>query len=66
MRLTRDQWKAFGVGFLGSLTALLILLSLTGIWVLWLRARHGQEAYEYIQRVIDSQQRQAAPIAPPK
>jgi hypothetical protein len=57
----RPWLKPFLVGFGGALAALCLAgLVLVG-YLVWTGARHGEAAFEYINQVIQSQQRQAQP-----
>jgi hypothetical protein len=58
MMVTWIRVRPFMIGFLGALSALLIGLLLGLIVLIWVRASHGEQAYQYlIQQEI---QRKAA------
>ena len=55
----------FILGFLGALAAVLIVGVIYSGILLWSRALHGEQAYEYIQHVIQAQQAAQQKVAPP-
>ena len=59
----------FLVGFLGALVAVLVSAALFVVVLTFVRASHGELAYEYIlhvQQAQQAQQQRPAPQTPPK
>lgn len=62
---TKDErrWMLRGASFVAALV-LIVGLGLGG-WIIWIRALHGQQAYEYLD-ALQKQQQSAAKSAPTK
>jgi hypothetical protein len=54
------KWMLKGAGI--AIGAVLLLALCLGGWIVYIRAMHGQIAYEYIQQVIAQQQQAPSPV----
>lgn len=64
--MIRQYVKPLLIGFFGALAAFLIVMVCWGIYLTWVRAEHGQQAYEFIANAQRQQQQQAKPAEKPQ